>query len=386
MTWTAQRLLIAFTCLMLAGPATAVLIASGDGTGNVTAPPADPGWSNVGSINGLSGVYLGGGWVLTANHVGIGPIALDGVSYAAAPESGIRLEHTPGVPTDLLLFRLIADPNLPSLPVPGVAPTLGSATTIVGFGRDRGVPYTFTGHAGWRWAYTYAKRWGTNAVNQASSDRTINGSLLRAFGMTFDDLGGSVPEAIVTTGDSGGAAFIDGSLAGILVAKWSFGGQTASSSVFGNGSYVADLSYYRNQLIQAIATVTACSDGTDDDGDGLIDLDDPGCLSLDDPFETNVLVGCDDGFDNDADGLIDWPHDPGCELPVSAAENPACDDGVDNDHDGGIDWDGGGVGVADVQCLLKPWRKTEGTSSCGLGFEVVAITPLIARLVRLRRV
>ena len=43
--------------------APAVLIASGDGTENTTAPPADPGWSHVGSVNGLSGVYLGDGWV-----------------------------------------------------------------------------------------------------------------------------------------------------------------------------------------------------------------------------------------------------------------------------------------------------------------------------------
>jgi hypothetical protein len=265
-----------------------------------------------------------------------------------------------------------------------VSPVLASETALIGFGRDRGVPYTFNGHAGWRWAYTYAKRWGTNAVNQASADRTINGSLLRSFGMTFDDLGGSVPEAIVTTGDSGGAAFIGDALAGILVAKWSFGGQTAASSVFGNGSYAADLSYYRSQM-QAIANVTSCNDGEDDDGDGLVDLEDPGCLSLGDPFETNALVGCDDGFDNDADGLIDWPNDPGCELSISATEHPACDDGIDNDGDGGIDWDGAGVGVADVQCLLKPWRKTEGTSSCGLGFEVVAIAPLLARLIRLQR-
>jgi hypothetical protein len=381
----ATRLLIAFCVLLLAGPAAAVLIASGDGTENVTAPPADPGWSNVGSLNGLSGVYLGDGWVLTANHVGIGPITLNGVSYAAAPESGIRLEHTPGVPTDLLMFRVIADPGLPSLAVPSVSPSLGNATTMIGIGCARGAPYTFTGHAGWRWVYTYAKRWGTNAVNQASADRTINGLPLRAFGMTFDDLGGTVPEAIVTTGDSGGAAFIDGALAGILVAKWSFGGQASSSSVFGNGSYAADLSHYRAQMIQVVTTVGACNDGEDDDGDGLVDLDDPGCLALDDPFETNSLVGCDDGFDNDADGLVDWPNDPGCELAVSATEHPACDDGIDNDGDGGIDWDGAGVGVADVQCLLKPWRKTEGTSSCGLGFEVVAIAPLVARLLRRRR-
>ncbi len=217
-------------------------------------------------------------------------------------------------------------------------------------------------------------------VSQASTDRNINGVLVRAFGLNFDDLGGSVPEAIVTTGDSGGAVFTDGALAGILLAKWSFGGQATATSVFGNGSYAADLSYYRDQ-IAAIAAVTACNDGIDDDGDGLVDLDDPGCSATDDAFETNAGVACDDGFDNDGDGLIDWGRDPGCEHPTSSSESPACDDGIDNDGDGGIDWDGAGIGTPDPQCVGKPWRASEA-QSCGLGLELVALVPLFARLAR----
>ncbi len=47
------------------GPAAAVIIASGNGTGNISAPPDDPGWDNVVNLTGLTGVYLGNGWVLT---------------------------------------------------------------------------------------------------------------------------------------------------------------------------------------------------------------------------------------------------------------------------------------------------------------------------------
>lgn len=43
--------------LALAASASAVIIDSGDGTGNTTAPvPDDPGWSNVGNRTGLTGV------------------------------------------------------------------------------------------------------------------------------------------------------------------------------------------------------------------------------------------------------------------------------------------------------------------------------------------
>ena len=58
-----------------------------------------------------------------------------------------------------------------------------------------------------------------------------------------------------------------------------------------------------------------CSDGIDNDGDGLVDLNDPGCENAQDNDEYNVpppQYQCNDGQDNDGDGLIDL-EDPGCE-------------------------------------------------------------------------
>jgi hypothetical protein len=40
---------------------------------------------------------------------------------------------------------------------------------------------------------------------------------------------------------------------------------------------------------------------------------------------------CSDGIDNDNDGLADYPSDPGCASPDSWLEAPQCNDGVDND-------------------------------------------------------
>jgi hypothetical protein len=81
-----------------------------------------------------------------------------------------------------------------------------------------------------------------------------------------------------------------------------------------------------------------CSDGQDNDGDGLIDGDDPDC-------QTGQQPQCSDGVDNDGDGKADFNHNPfhgdtGCSSPQDTSEspNPQCSDGVDNDGDGKTDW------------------------------------------------
>ena len=86
-----------------------------------------------------------------------------------------------------------------------------------------------------------------------------------------------------------------------------------------------------------------CSDGIDNDGDGLIDLGgDPGCTSPSDNSEVDNLPQCSDGIDNDADGAIDFPADSGCDSATDNLEsnhaNTQCTDGVDNDNDGFIDF------------------------------------------------
>jgi hypothetical protein len=89
------------------------------------------------------------------------------------------------------------------------------------------------------------------------------------------------------------------------------------------------------------AVTSACEDGLDNDGDGLIDLADPGCISATDNDEYNAPQ-CADGLDNDSDGLTDL-NDPGCTSTSDEDESDdpivtsACEDGIDNDSDGLID-------------------------------------------------
>ena len=82
-----------------------------------------------------------------------------------------------------------------------------------------------------------------------------------------------------------------------------------------------------------ITTPPQCSDGSDNDGDGWIDIQDPGChtdgnpgnpASYDamDDNETSAAppTECSDGIDNDGDGKIDYPNDPDCSGPQDTSE------------------------------------------------------------------
>ena len=139
-----------------------------------------------------------------------------------------------------------------------------------------------------------------------------------------------------------------------------------------------------------------CSDGIDNDGDGLVDYPaDPGCTSPTDTSEHESTLPCDDGIDNDGDGLIDYKADgsgdPGCAYPAFPTESPACQDGIDNDGDGKIDFDGGvsatnGAvhGTPDPGCTFAFKQSEVDPPHCGLGAEVALVAPVIAWALRRR--
>ncbi len=81
----------------------------------------------------------------------------------------------------------------------------------------------------------------------------------------------------------------------------------------------------------AIADVEAnflqplCSDGIDNDRDGLIDHPaDPGCDDANDMSERGGMLAaeCDNGFDDDMNDLTDFPNDPGCTDAFDVTELP----------------------------------------------------------------
>ncbi len=320
-------LLLCVLALMVwsATSAHAVLIAGPDGTINVTPPSPDPGFANVGDLNSLSGVYVGNGWVLTARHVGVATIELDGIPYDPVP--GSQQDFTDGVGNfaDLIAFKLVERPTLPDLTLASAPPRDGEDVVMIGNGRNRGASTSWSGVSGWEWDLGRTLRWGTNRISDVGM--TLNDTA--AFATEFNRLTGSRrndPEAQVVPGDSGGGAFVwnggSAELVGILFAKAEYLDQPESTSLYGNLSYVVDLDAYRSEIL-AVITQPDCQDGLDVDGDGWADHpEDPGCDSPDDDSELSDALVCDNGIDDDEDGLTDYPDDPDCDGLLGTTEVP----------------------------------------------------------------
>ena len=96
------------------------------------------------------------------------------------------------------------------------------------------------------------------------------------------------------------------------------------------------------------ASPPACTDMIDNDGDLLIDCEDPTCFGVGVCEEGSPLL-CMDGMDNDGDGLIDCA-DPNCLVIVMCMEAGHCADGLDQDLDGRTDCCDGPLGEEDCPC------------------------------------
>ena len=138
------------------------------------------------------------------------------------------------------------------------------------------------------------------------------------------------------------------------------GGTTDGEALFTNALHITgpggvDLIVSHSEASAVCATgggpnpdLNECEDGRDNDGDGVIDEDDPGCHTDGDPDnpasydpndddERNDGGGgpddeseCEDGIDNDGDGVAD-EDDPGCHTDGDP-DNPASYDPNDDDE------------------------------------------------------
>lgn len=327
-----------------ASTARAALIATGTGSENTSAPTPDPGFGRVGVVNGLSGVYFRNGWVLTANHVGAGPFWLGGTAYPPVPYSTVRFSNPDSTRADLIAFKLATRPPVADVALSDGPPGVNTLLTVIGNGFDRGAPTTWMGVDGWSWAGSRSMRWGTNRISAVG----VFALDTEAIQIRFDDLtnpANGEHEADVVVGDSGGGAFTGSGnatrLVGILFARGGYVGQPSNTSLFGNVGLIVDLHAYRDELL-AVVDQPDCSDGLDDDGDGLIDHpEDLGCSSPSDTSERSALYTCDNGLDDDGDQLVDFPSDPGCVVGLDPSEKSTthqCDNGLDDDGDRLVDF------------------------------------------------
>lgn len=259
------------SCILGAGGAArAVVIASGDGTGNTSAPPDDPGWASVGAAGGLCGVYLGDRWVLTANHVGERAITFGGITYQPVVGSKIRLMTDPTATADLAVYRIIGRPAVPAVTLAEMPPLAGSdEVTMIGQGWNREATLTEwtsswseappgpVAYRGYKKSTGRAMRWGRDVVTETDLLVDTGPNTTYSFVSLFEETGGVTDEAHTVEGDSGGAAFAKRNgaweLVGILYARIPFPGQPIDAAVFGNESVMADIAYYRDQILEATA-------------------------------------------------------------------------------------------------------------------------------------
>jgi hypothetical protein len=249
--------------LAVATAASAVLIDTADGGGNSGVAFRHEPLVNVGTRGSTTAVYLGSGAVITANHVGAGRVVFHGASYQPVPGSAVRLRNPDASRTDLLLFAIHPQPDLPPLEIASTPPPLESQILIAGNGLDRGSPTWFDPNGadppgpvvGYRWGSTRRLRYGINRVEAAPPGGSTFDT--RAFSTSFDgDAPG--PEGQAVPGDSGGAAFWrdpsgEWQLAGVILAIEELPGQPANASFFGQKTYYADLSYYRARIEELVA-------------------------------------------------------------------------------------------------------------------------------------
>lgn len=298
-----HTLVLSALLLVLASlPSKAVLLDAGDGTGNTSAS-SDP-WQRMGTKTpcppacGLSFVYLGNGWMITANHVGPSDVLMtSGETYPALPGSEVRI----GGNADLLVFRIAGNPKLPALPILEIVqttPSIGTPVVMVGRGRNRGDCIAWSSPQqeycvdGYEWAPGATMRWGTNRVADPAAAEPVPTNFIVTDFSNSQDPQATGDEAQAVVGDSGGAILIQEGpiwkLAGVVFTVSVAEGQPPQTSFFGNLTYAADLASYRDEIVSIVRP--ECSDETDNDADGLVDLLDPDCPNPEGPSETAAPV------------------------------------------------------------------------------------------------
>jgi hypothetical protein len=280
---------ILHACIVLALTRAAPAVVVVSGASNTTAPSGQPYFNNLGVVGAATGIYLGDRWVLSANHVAPSlpaTVNFGGSNYATQVGSFQRIKNPLGSGlstfTDIVIFRLVADPGLPSLAIAAGSPTVGTDVMMIGRGRTQEASPTYwqvtvnpgpgddiwtelvfpdpnINAAGFKTTDTRTIRWGENNVAANGLTTAYGHGDVRYFSTTFDG-GAKTHEAQGVAGDSGGGVFsttdggITWTLSGMMVAVSTYENQPSGSytAVLGNATANADLSFYRDEILKVI--------------------------------------------------------------------------------------------------------------------------------------
>ena len=259
--------------IALSGTTHAIILYSGDNNANLTAPDTarEAAFNSTAKISNADGsgivgsaVHIQGKYLLTAEHVlykDVTPrrtyITFDGITYWEIDLNFLPIQIGTA---DLVLFKLIQNPNLPSNSLYSSTNERFKTGTLIGwgFGRDPSQPAETGTTRSWNWGdgTTLAKRWGTNRIEN-TGNTSITGKTYHYMRTQLDSNQGN-NEAAFSYYDSGSGLFVSNSgtwqLAGITTAVTSV--TPSNSSTFASSSadsnYFVRISQYRQTILNNI--------------------------------------------------------------------------------------------------------------------------------------
>lgn len=256
--------------LMWANQLTAIIIVGGGNAVNISDPGNGAPWNEVARVTNSSGshtssgsaVHLGGGYMLTANHVNLsqGYVSFDGENtFQIATGSAVQVSSGTDV-IDLKIFQLTANPGtsgvslLPEIYKGVELMPAYNEVTHIGWG---------VGHAPadtsnpWVWgsaATTSEKRWGINHIEESIvgfgyTDTSYDFEAI----YTALDSDASANESAATLFDSGSGLFLQYDLdnwfmAGTIVAVSTQGSSTFSSDGTQDLNFAVRISEYTDEI------------------------------------------------------------------------------------------------------------------------------------------
>ena len=263
--------------IALSGTTHAIILYSGDNNSNLTAPDtareaafnsvAKISYANGSSIVGSS-VHIQGKYLLTAEHVlykDATPrrthVTFDGITYWEIDLNFLPIQISTA---DLVLFKLVQNPNLPSSSLYSSTNERFKTGTLIGWGKGR--DSTQTNQTGptrnWTWGdgSNIVKRWGTNRIEN-TGNANISGNTYHYMRTQLDSNQGN-NEAGFAMYDSGSGLFVSNSgtwqLAGITTAVGAStpNTNTPNTSRFSSSSphlnYFVRISQYRQTILSNI--------------------------------------------------------------------------------------------------------------------------------------
>jgi hypothetical protein len=214
---------LAWVCVMMQSASAIILFGLGN-SDNLTDPGTGVPFDGVARVFTTDGgntrgsaVHLGGGYMLTANHVQVTAaqsFTFDGVVSYTLDAGFTPTQVAAGV--DMKVFKLATTPTVAAASVYTGVGELAAPATLVGWGRGRleTVPLG-SAVVAWGGTETIAKRWGLNVpkaadlieYSYAGFDYSYQSIITVLGGQTDDPAGLGANEAAITQYDSGSGLF-----------------------------------------------------------------------------------------------------------------------------------------------------------------------------------